>query len=265
MTLFNLRTKKENKIKLELIQQVHDVEQIVSNNRLFAISSILNKIVDMLDNQSLKLDSTQNNKIRNELDIIKKYSTKQYEELLKNKCDLIIAIIRNDKRNLEVNNISNDNQERIYRIIGEQSEITEQIDLLTNKMNDALGKDKCLWQLYNMQRNSLYNRMSVIAKNYSTILSAQSNFELANEVKKAKEEAEVILKQTSLLDTEEFIDDANYITQVNEGVYDSSAKLNEAFAMNFGSNNDNSYENALEEKLLNDTKKESIIKRECEA
>ena len=252
MGLFNFKNRKELKNRLKLINSVAEVEKIVAESRLFTISNSLNKIIDLLDNPDIKLDNIQITRINAELDTIKRFSTKGYEELLKNKCSSITAIIKRDKISLEVNNVSNANEERIYRILGEQTELTSQINALTGKMDDALGKDKSMWQLLNMKRNILYNKLAIISKNYSTILTAQTNLSLANEVRRAKEEAEEILSQASLIDASEFEDNASFVTQTNDEVFETFNKINDSFAKNFGSNNeDYSYEKALEKKTLN--------------
>lgn len=249
MGLFNFKNKKEIKNKLKLINNIEKVEKIATEEKLFVVSKNLNKIIDLLDNFEIKLNNTQINKINFELETIKSYLLKGYEELLKNKCESIIAIIKKDK----INDLSKENEEKIYKILGEQTELTAQINILTEKMKDVLGKDKGMWQLFNMQRNTLYSRIAVIAKNYNTILTAQSNLLLTNEVKKAKDEAEVILSQASLIDVNEFENNANFITQTNDDVFDTSNKINESFVRNFSSNNDEyTYEKAFEQKILSD-------------
>lgn len=251
MGLFNFKKRKEMQNKLKLINNVTEVEKIVTEAKLFTVSNSLNKIIDLLDNPDIKLDNVQFIRINSELETIKKYPTKGYEELLKNKCSSIAAIIKRDEISLEVNDASNANEERIYRILGEQIELTSQINALTGKMDNALGNDKSMWQLLNMKRNTLYNRLAIISKNYSTILTAQSNLLLANEVRRAKEEAEEILSQANLIDASEFEDNANFVTQANDEVFETSDKINDSFAKNFGSNNDDySYEKALEQKTL---------------
>ena len=251
MGLFNFKNRKEMKNKLMLINNVTEVEKIVTEAKLFTVSNNLNKIIDLLDNPDIKLDNVQITRINSELETIKKYSTKGYEELLKNKCSSITEIIKRDKICLEVNDASNANEEKIYRFLGEQTELTSQINSLTGKMDNVLGKDKSMWQLLNMQRNTLYNRLAIISKNYSTILTAQSNLFLANDVRKAKKEAEEILSQASLIDASEFEDNASFVTQINDEVFETSNKINDSFAKNFGSNNDDySYEKSLEKKAL---------------
>jgi hypothetical protein len=94
--------------------------------------------------------------------------------------------------------------------------------------------------------------MAIIAKNYSTILNAQSNLILSNEVRRAKEEAEQILSQSYCIDPEEFDDSANYINQANDEIADTTNRISESFAKNFGTNNDDyAYEKALEQQTLN--------------
>lgn len=142
MGLFNFKKRKEMKNKLKLINNVTEVEKIVTEAKLFIVSNSLNKIIDLLDNPNIKLDNVQFIRINSELETIKKYPTKGYEELLKNKCSSIAAIIKRDKISLEVNDASNANEDRIYRILGEQIELTSQINALTGKMDNALGNDK---------------------------------------------------------------------------------------------------------------------------
>ena len=76
MGLFNFKNRKEMKNKLMLINNVTEVEKIVTEAKLFTVSNNLNKIIDLLDNPDIKLDNVQITRINSELETIKKYSTK---------------------------------------------------------------------------------------------------------------------------------------------------------------------------------------------
>lgn len=252
MGLFSFKSNKIKKMKVQLIDSITEVDNLVCSANLYKISSYLRKIIDKLDNPTLLINTTQFERINQEISIIKSYAKKGYEELLTNKCKNIISEIERTSFDDNPNKFENENNDRIYRIIGEQTEIVNQINVLSSKMESVLGKDKNLWLLYNMQRNTLYNRMAIIAKNYSTVLNAQSNLILSNEVRRAKEEAEQILSQSYCIDPEEFDDSANYINQANDEIADTTNRISESFAKNFGANNDDyAYEKVLEQQTLN--------------
>lgn len=251
MKLFNFKKKKDLQKNIELIRKIEIIDSNICSNRLYTISILLKQIINQLDNKDLILTDFQFDTINNSLDTISNHASKGFEELLSSKCNLIISIIKNDLKENEINLTVNDNEEKIYKLIGEQTELTEQIEILTNKMNEALGKDKGKWLLYDMQKKMLYNKMAIIAKNYNTILSAQSNLVLIDDIKKAKTDAETILAKNEFVDPNELEDNISVINQTNIDIQESTNKINDIFVKNFGVHDfSDDYEKALNQKVL---------------
>lgn len=243
---------KNNRNKIALLNRIDKIEKIISSKNILKVSSLLYKIRDMIDDEKLILSEEQLKGIDSEFEYIEKYSSKMYEELLKNRCYAIIEIINKNRNNFFMNNITSENEEKIYRILYEQKELTDQINILTEQMDDALGKDKSLWLLLNMKRNMLYTKMTILSKNYNTMLAAQSNLIINEEIKKAKEEAEVISSQSCIIDKVEIDNNAHIVNNINNEIIDTSNNINETFVKNFQINNDDYlYEKALEEKINN--------------
>ena len=100
--------------------------------------------------------------------------------------------------------------------------------------------------------------MATVNKNFQMLLTNQNNIAMAEDVKKAKEMAEVILVQNGLVDVQEFVDNANYTNDVQNEINTTSSKMDEAFLNNFGGANDTyEYEKALEEKRLKEAGQQS--------
>ena len=97
-------------------------------------------------------------------------------------------------------------------------------------MDSALGKDKNMWLMLNMQKNSLSNKLSILSKNYSTLLTAQSNLQFVDEIQKAKKEAEMVVENQQSIDVADVEIDMNYITQANDETLDTYEKINDSFA-----------------------------------
>lgn len=258
--MFNRKLKKNNKIKIKLINDVIEIEKVISTSRLFSISKYLNEIINILDDCNLIIDSISSNKIINELNKIKMYSFKEYEEYLKSICKNIISILKKDLSNDETNVNLYRNEVQINKMMGIQKELSNQIDEISEKMKDALGKDKSLWLMLNMKRNLLYKKMAIITKNYNAYLNMQCNLELVNEVNEAKENTEDFLEQFEIINYNKFTDDVNYISKINDEVYEVTDKINECFVQNFNNNDDSLYEKILEEKIINENNKKSNLK-----
>ena len=86
MGLFSFKSNKIKKMKVQLIDSITEVDNLVCSANLYKISSYLRKIIDKLDNPALLINTTQFERINQEISIIKSYAKKGYEELLTNKC-----------------------------------------------------------------------------------------------------------------------------------------------------------------------------------
>jgi hypothetical protein len=93
--------------------------------------------------------------------------------------------------------------------------------------------------------------MMVINKNYQMLLESQNALSVASEVKKAREEAEAIMRQTGMQDIVEFEGNAEFTTMAADDVRENTARMQEVFGRTFGGVADSyEYERALEQKLM---------------
>ena len=96
------------------------------------------------------------------------------------------------------------NEDRVFEMIDEMAAIDAQIKSIDAKMDEALGKDKNTWTLLNAKRQALSGRMTVINKNYRTLLESQKALTLASEVRRAKEDAKEAMRQIGEREVIEF-------------------------------------------------------------
>lgn len=247
---------KRNKIdakaeKLRLIHRIEGLQTSLIQQGLQRVSARLDKVISLLDDKYLSIRKEQIILVDMFLSDIEAHANKQYETLLMKKCDHITSVIRNECEFDERAVTKIKNEDRLYEMLGELSLIDEQIKILDKKMDAALGTDKNLWNMLNAQRHTLKNRAMIINKNYQTLLESQSALSMASEVKKARDEAESIMRDMELQNVAEFEENAEFTAMASDDVRESTEKMQEIFNKTYGGSADSyEYEHALEKKLL---------------
>ena len=237
--------------KLRLIHRIEQVQARMLPHGLQKVTVALDKVINLLDDKYLSIRKEQVVLVDTFLSDIDAHICKQYETLLLKKCDHITSVVRGECALDEQTVTKIKNEDRLFEMLGELSLIDEQIKTVDKKMDAALGTDKNLWNMLNAQRHTLTSRMMVINKNYQTLLESQNALSVASEVKKAREEAEAIMRQTGMQDIVEFEDNAEFTTMAAEDIRESTAKMQEVFGRTFGGVADSyEYERALERKLM---------------
>ena len=237
--------------KLRLIRRIEGLQSRTLSHGLKSVTVALDKVVNLLDDKYLVIRKEQAVLLDTFISDIGSHLSKQYESLLLKKCDHITAVVRGDCAMDEESVTRIKNEDRLFEMLGELGLIDEEIKDVDKKMDAALGTDKNLWNMLNAQRRTLASRMMVINKNYQTLLESQNALSVASEVKRAREEAEAIMRQTGMQDILEFEDNAEFTTMTADEIHESSARMQDVLAKTFGGGLDSyEYERALEEKLI---------------
>ena len=237
--------------KLRLIRRTEQLQERTLSHGLHRVTVALDKVVNLLDDKYLGIRKEQAVLLDTFLSDIDSHLSKQYETLLLKKCDHITSILRGDSAIDEKIVTKIKNEDRLFEMLGELGLIDEELKDLDKRMEAALGTDKNLWNMLNAQRRTLASRMMVINKNYQTLLESQNAISVASEVKKAREEAEDILRQTGMQDILEFEENAEFTTMTADEIRESSERMQEVLAKTFGGTVDSyEYERALEAKLI---------------
>lgn len=239
------------KEKIRLIERIESAEEVMKNNGLYSVNIQLDKIINRLDNEYLELNKEQISTLDQCISTFESHANKMFEGLLINKCNHINACISSKDAAADIKNATIKNEDKLFEMLGQLSIIDTKIKELDKKMNEALGKDKVLWQMLNSQKTNLKNQALVITKTYNTLLTVQNNAALAKYVKDAKEASEDIADQNSYIDIQDFTSNSDFISSVQNEVNETSNMMNETLANNFQlEDSDYSYEKALEEKCL---------------
>lgn len=251
MFLFNRNKFDAKAEKLRLIHRIEHMQSRMTPHGLQRVMIALDKVVNLLDDKYLSIRKEQIVLVDTFLSDMDAHICKQYETLLLKKCDHITAVVRDECALDEQTVTTTKNEDRLFEMLGELSLIDEQIKSVDKRMDVALGTDKNLWNMLNGQRHTLTSRMMVITKNYQTLLESQNALSVASEAKKAREEAEAIMRQTGMQDIVEFEDNAEFTTMAADDVRENTAKMQEVFGRTFGGVADSyEYERALEQKLM---------------
>ena len=236
--------------KIKLINTIETIEGNTSKANLYKVNSKLDDISSRLDNQFFELTKEQVDLINECLNQIGKFPDKAYGNFLLNKCSHIDRILSGEVITNDLK-INMQNEDKLFEMLGQLTLIDRQTRVIEKEMDNALGKDKNMWNMLNAKKKILQNRFTVVNKNYQTLNNNIININLVADVRKGKEESEFILSQSELVDTREFTENAEYTTNVDNDVNETSNKMNEVFAMNFGGGtSDSDYEKALEQKLI---------------
>lgn len=245
------RKRLNKKRKIHLINKIEAVSKELYSGGLSKVSAQLDRIVTKLDREDLKLSKEQAESIDKCVDTIAAHASKPYESLLLNKCTHINAAIDSNEAASDIMKASGQNEDKLFELLGKISEIDASVKDIDVKMDAALGKNKNLWQMLNAQRSGLKNQALVITKSYNTLLALQNNAALAHYVKDACDLSEDIADQNAVVDIQDFTDNADYVSSVQNEVNETANRMNESFAKNFGTeDSDYAYEKALEEKYL---------------
>lgn len=251
MGLFG-RTKYDAKAeKLRLIHRIEQLQDRMAANGLQKAMLELDKAADILDDKYLTLRKEQAEFINTFISDIDAHLSKQYETLILKKCERIISMARGECPLDEQSVTRAGNEDRLFEMLGELDHIDAQIKTVDKRMDAALGTDKNLWNMLNAQRHTLTSRMMVISKNYQTLLESQNAISVAAEVKRARCEAESIIRQSGMQDVIDFEDNAEFTTMAADDIRENSVKMQEVFDRTFGGAIDSyEYERALEQKLM---------------
>ena len=237
--------------KLRLIRRVEQIESRLVPHGLHKVTLALDKVINLLDDKSLSISKEQVALVDAFVSDMETRIGKHYEDLLLKKCDRITAVLRTECATDEQTMTMIKNEDRIFELLGELTYIDEQIKAVDKRMAAVLGSDKNLWNMLNAQRHTLTSRMMVINKNYQALLESQNALSVASEVKKAREEAEAIIRQTEMPNIVQFEENAEFTTMATDEIRENTAKMNEVFARTFGGAADScEYERALEQKLM---------------
>lgn len=246
------------KAKLQIIGRIEKIQSALTSQGLGKVTYHLDTLTQKLDNEYLELSSDQISRINECLSKMESHINRAYEAYLLNKCNRIDAVLLNSYSVSKLSEAYIQNEDQLYEFVGDLTGIDNQIKDLTSKMDKVLGANEGLWNMYNGEKKQLLNRMATVNKNFQMLLTNQNNIAMAEDVKKAKEMADVILVQNGLVDVQEFVDNANYTNDVQNEINTTSSKMDEAFLNNFGGANDTyEYEKALEEKRLKEAGQQS--------
>lgn len=243
--------------KKDLIEDIESLQRELTAHGLGKITRLLDQVITVLDDKYLQFGSEKSEAMHRFIENMKQHSTKQYDLYLQKKCEHMILVLKDSRSGTQFDTKDIDNDDRLFEIMGESAVLAEQVDDINTKMNDALGNNKSLWLLLNSQKRTLQQRITVLSKNYQTLLEHQSAVAIASEVRKAKEEAESILRSSGSFDLEEFEANAELTTMAAEEVHENTDRIQEVFSKSFGAESvdGSDYERALEEKLLQESKK----------
>ena len=237
--------------KLRLIRRIEEIQSRLTANGLQRVTVALDAVANLLDDKYLSVRKEQVVLADTFLSDMEAHIDRRYETLLLKKCDHIASVMRGECA-LDAQSVTGmKNEDRLFEMLGELGAIDEQTKVIDKKMEAALGTDKNLWTMLNAQRRMLTSRMMVIRKNYQTLLEGQNALSMAADVKKAREDAEAIMRQTGMPDIVEFEENAEAAMMASEEVHESTEKMQEIFDRTFGGGADSyEYERALEKKLM---------------
>ena len=237
--------------KLRLIHRIEGIQARLLPQGLQKVAVALDEVINLLDDKYASIHKEQIVLVDVFLSDMDAHLCKPYEAWLLKKCDHVTAVVRGECALDESSVTKIKNEDRLFEMLGELTLTDEQIKAVDRKMDMVLGTDKNLWNMLNAQRHTLTGRMMVINKNYRMLLESQSALSVASEVKKAKEEAEAIMRQAGMQDVVEFEENAEFTAMAAEDIRESTAKMHEVFDRTFGGTADSyEYERALEQKLM---------------
>ena len=240
-----------NKAKLEMIQKIEQAQTKLSAECVTRVVMKLDEIVEMLDNKYVFVGENQADIINQSISSIERYAKKSYEELLLKKCETIKSAIK-DELEYDMHTMTElQNEERLYEMQSELSEIASKVTYVEKRMSESLGKDKNTWTMLNSERTRLKNRELVLKKNYQMLLESQQTLAVAKDVKESKRVSEEIMRQNTLDSVVEFEDNVEYTTLASEETRENSEKVQSVFSKAFGSGltDDYEYERAVEQML----------------
>lgn len=259
ITIF--RNRKQIKEKLRLIEKISLIKNKINDRDLAHIKNQMDNLINLIDDKHLNLNDSTILEIDECLDLINCYLSKNYEVFLESKCQEIKILLSGINRQ-SFEKQSKLLEDKVYIMLGQQNDITNQINEINIKLNDSLGKNKNLWIMLNAQKKMLLKKLEINTNNYTALLNVQNNLLLNSEIKSAKNQSDDILKQSLSIDTTDFKSNIDSIYETNTGVFDATNKLNESFVNNFNSTNDDyEYEKALEEKMINNQVNKIINKK----
>lgn len=240
-----------NNTKLEIIQKIEDVQSRLTAAGVSRVVLKLDDAISVLDNKFFQLNQEQAKLINSCLDAINAHATKSYETFALKKCEHISSVLRGEVSGDEHTMTELRNEEKLYEMQNTLNDIEKQISVVERKMDEALGKDKTLWNMLNSERTRLKNRSLVISKNYKTLLENQQTLAVAKDVQEARFEAEEIMRQNTLDTVAGFEDNVEYTTLAAEDARENNEKVQSVFSKAFGQSDDDAYEyeRALEKKL----------------
>ena len=256
-----LKNRKQIKEKLRLIEKIALIKNKINDRDLVHIKNQMDNLINLIDDKHLNLNDSTILEIDECLDLINCYLSKNYEVFLESKCQEIKILLSGINRQ-SFEKQSKLLEDKVYIMLGQQNDITNQINEINIKLNDSLGKNKNLWIMLNAQKKMLLKKLEINTNNYTALLNVQNNLLLNSEIKSAKNQSDDILKQSLSIDTTDFKSNIDSIYETNTGVFDATNKLNESFVNNFNSTNDDyEYEKALEEKMINNQVNKIINKK----
>lgn len=256
-----LKNRKQIKEKLRLIEKISLIKNKINDRDLAHIKNQMDNLINLIDDKHLNLNDSTILEIDECLDLINCYLSKNYEVFLESKCQEIKILLSGINRQ-SFEKQSKLLEDKVYIMLGQQNDITNQINEINIKLNDSLGKNKNLWIMLNAQKKMLLKKLEINTNNYTALLNVQNNLLLNSEIKSAKNQSDDILKQSLSIDTTDFKSNIDSIYETNTGVFDTTNKLNESFVNNFNSTNDDyEYEKALEEKMINNQVNKIINKK----
>ena len=158
-----------NKAKLEMIQKIEQAQTKLSAECVTRVVMKLDEIVEMLDNKYVFVGENQADIINQSISSIERYAKKSYEELLLKKCETIKSAIK-DELEYDMHTMTElQNEEKLYEMQSELSEIASKVTYVEKRMSESLGKDKNTWTMLNSERTRLKNRELVLKKNYQMV------------------------------------------------------------------------------------------------
>lgn len=251
MLLFKRNKFNSNKFKLSAIERIDSIGKKLNAFGLAKITVRLDKVVNYLDDKSLFINEQQAELVNFFIDDIEKHISRQYESLLIKKCENVLKAIKGEISCDSQTIIKHKNETRLYEMLGELSQIEEQIKAYEQKMDEALGKDRNLWNMLKSQRQTLVNRAMVLNKNYQSLLESQNALSVAEEVKRGKADAEEMVRQRNMPYMVEFEENADFTALTSSDIHEDNERMQTSFEKAFGGIDDSfEYERALEKKLM---------------
>lgn len=230
--------------KLEFIKRIEKIQKKLMVNGMHKINVDLDKVIDLMDNKLLELSDKQCNIINKCLETIENHCYKMYETLLIEKCDNLLLCISGKLDFDDACSQYIENEDRIYELLGELSNLDDQIFRIERRMEEVLKTDKNLWMILNSKKKNLQNKYRIINSNYQSLLVVQGNLMMSNQLEKTNVDCNEVIEKNESLNIYEIRDNATFIDLALKQVEDTRNEIENCISP-LNSSNEYEYDLAL--------------------